>query len=748
MSANPSNVIGIVDASEAFMLADLTRSGLKVDDFPIEPKALRPTDEGHARYRIHYSPDYYKDRIDRRENKYLGLKGAKVPMPILRAGGAEVFADKFSVAAVEGYKKTLLFAMTTGIPAAVMDSCWGFGISAGDDEVKQIKNELLEQLTPGKIHIALFDGDWNKSDVGKAIATYAILLDELGINAVFPDLGIDKDSKKRGYDDWFVDTFGVDRAKWPDEKATLKALLALPRVPVAELEAARSLALSSSDRFNKAHVDFSDRGNATLFTKLIGKENLRYIVDADQWAFWRHGRWQLYEGEPFEEANEVGRHYYRRADQLYRIAEKTEDPEKQKKLKTQAAETYKWAKDRCSSNGGRKAILEDVQERDDCRVRLSAFDANPDLLGAANGVLDLRTGLLREERRDDYILNRCAAAYTGAEPTGEGVDRVKMFVRQITGSAHGVLDATTLSWLQRRLGASLRGLNALDALEIWHGNGSNGKSVLASLIEKALGTYATSIPASVILSAVRERDPEAASPFMMLAVGKRIVFMSEAKDTAFLNEQLVKQITGGDRMNARGMYKDAGVYDVTFTPVLLVNDKPNVAQGDTAFWDRVSLFEFRVRWRRPNRTSYAPDEAELPVGDLWLRDQAKKDPKVLEWILWWLVQGGVEWEAAGQLVGSAPAHIVADVQAYQASQDKFGRWMSDEGWTYDPEARTRSADVYASYRQWMQTQGGTPEKDFIFSQRLIKYAKGKLTTGKVDYGKGALVGITRSAGKY
>lgn len=754
MSAQLDNVVDVTRDSEAFMRRDLMRSGLIPDDFPISPVPLRPTDEGHARYRIHYTDDYHKDRIDRSDNKYIGPAGVKVPMPVLTIPCDEPSVAKFSVGAVEGYKKGLLFTMTTGIPSAVLDGCWSFGVSTGDDQIKQIKNELLERLSPDKIHIALFDGDWSKPSVGKAIATYSLLLDELGINAVFPDLGVDSAGNRQGYDDWFVNRYGTDRFKWPEAKDVIKALLALPRVPVSELETARAMTLSTADRFNNSHVDFSDRGNATLFTKLIGKDDMRFIVDADKWVFWDDDRkrWVPYGGAPMEMANEVARHYFRRAEELYRIAEKTPDDEsraaKKKALEKQAAETFNWARDRCSSNGGRKAVLEDVREREDYRVTMSAFDMNPNVLAVANGVVDLRTGELREERREDMLLNRAAVPYHPTEPTGESVDRIKMFVRQITGVAHGTLDATTLSWLQRRLGASLRGYNALDALEIWHGAGSNGKSVLSTLVEKALGGYAVTIPPGVILTAGQERNPEAATPFLMMAVNKRIVFMSETKDTSFLDEQTIKRITGGDRLPARANYKDGAAHEVTFTPILLVNDIPNVAQGDMAFWDRVALFDFRLRWRRPNRVDWEPWELELPLGDLWIRDEAKADPKVLEWILWWMVQGGVEWESAGRILGSAPAHIVADVAVYKESQNKLGRWMEDEGWEYVPEARTLSKELYASYTRWMGEQGHKPVAAAMFSKRLVEHGKGRLKAGlKADYGKSAIGGIRRIEGR-
>jgi putative DNA primase/helicase len=729
-----SAVMNMVESSQAFMDRDLRRSGLLADDFPIPPQPL--TAMGDApRYRIHYTADYYKDRIDREDDKYIGKKGETPPTPILSLSDKpeQAFARASVNAVAEGYKKSLLFALTTEIPVAVIDHCWGFGEATDDGEAKQIKNELLEGLSHGKVHIALFDGDWYDNDnVGKALATYAMQLDALGVHAVFPDLGKDEDGNRQGYDDWFVNTYGVDREKWPSSEDVIKALLALPQVPVTELEAARKYALGSAELFNKGHIDFSDRGNATQFARLVGSNNIRYLVDTRKWVLWEGGRWREYDERPLEKTNIVGLHYYKRAERLETIAHGMPNDEKhtakRDALLKQAGMTRKWASGHCSTNGGRKAILEDIQSRRDFQAKLSDFDANPDVLAVENGIVDLRTGALRPETQEDRILKRAVASYSENEPTGEGAFRIQKFVREITGSAHGAYDEQSMRYLQRRLGASLRGRNSLDALEIWHGRGSNGKSVLSGMMEKVLGEYVKTIPASALMSNAKGANPEGATPFLSMAIGRRIVFLPESRDTDRLNEQIVKQVTGGDKLNTRDLYMGGSAHDITFTPILLTNALPHVSEGDAALWDRLTPFSFRVRWKRPSRLDYEDDEVDLPLGDLWLRDEAKGDPDAQRWLLWWLVQGSVAWGREG--LGSTPPHLIADVREYKGAQDKLGRWMDEEGWVLDPEGKEKTGDVYASYAQWSEREGSKPLAAPQFTSRFKNYTKGRVEATK------------------
>lgn len=741
-------VVDPLAASREFMVKDLKKSGLSVSDFPIPPVPLRPQD-GVSVYRIYYTTDWYKDRFDRVENKYINCP--KSP-PVASFGD---FKEAKVTAAVEAYKKALAFYIATGIPTVVLDSCHGWGEKLVDVEqislVRELHNEISGLLPRNAAHIVLMDGDWQSNEnVGNALATYITLLEERGIRATALDLGVDSVGNRMGFDDWAVSKFGTSRAFWPEQKEVVKHVFSLPKIAHTELEVSKTHAMSTVERLGTSLVDLTHRGTASLVIKLVGKDNLRYLIDCDTWIRWdvETSQWRDIGKEPLALVD-VATKYFMEVVSTYFEQSLSGSDDAKAKAKARAKATMQWAQTQCSSTPGRRNILGDLKQRPYLQARLDHFDSNPNLLGALNGVVDLRTGEFRRDTQDDLILKRCPIPYPDAEPSGPAVSRIKQLLIEITSTSHGQPAPNRLKWLQRRLGASLRGVCALSALEIWHGPGANGKSVLAKLLQRTLGWskvggYAASVPAEVILSSFKARDPEAATPFLMTLSGARMVFISETADTAHLNEAFLKQLTGDDSLVGRGNYKDAASIDLSFSIFLLTNNLPHMAEGGAAVWDRIAPMEFKCRWQRPDKIMAEDYERNLPLGDRWFLDEAPNQPEVLQYLLWWLVQGSIEWGQHG--IGEAPADTVESLMRYKEEQDHFSRWVEDERWLLDTggcpdlKPRTRSAEVYQSYRDWCERNGRKAPQSSVFSKRLLDRFKPHIQSVKSD-GKNMISGL-------
>jgi putative DNA primase/helicase len=123
-----------------------------------------------------------------------------------------------------------------------------------------------------------------------------------------------------------------------------------------------------------------------------------------------------------------------------------------------------------------------------------------------------------------------------------------------------------------------------------------------------------------------------------------------------LNETLVKELTGGDRIRARRMHENFWEFSPTHTFMFATNHKPGIRGTDNGIWRRVKLVPFTV--------SVADTEADKAMPDK-LRGEAKG-------ILAWCVRGCLEWQEQGL---EPPGEVVEATASYRAEQDLIGSFL-------------------------------------------------------------------------
>src|SRR5690606_14239475 len=157
-----------------------------------------------------------------------------------------------------------------------------------------------------------------------------------------------------------------------------------------------------------------------------------------------------------------------------------------------------------------------------------------------NGTLDLRTGILREHRREDLITKLAPLAYNREK--NQKASKWKEFVWRFAASDQALVD-----YLKTALGAALLGKVSGETMFVLHGeSGANGKTTLANVLRLVLGSgYVASTPVASLL--------EGGTGFggrndLARLIGVRIVIASEPNKGAKLDETGVKLLTGDDRI--------------------------------------------------------------------------------------------------------------------------------------------------------------------------------------------------------
>lgn len=441
--------------------------------------------------------------------------------------------------------------------------------------------------------------------------------------------------------------------------------------------------LSAADRLTEA-------GAAERFARLHG-DDVRYDHRRSQWLLWEGHRWAPdLDGGITRLAIAFSRTWQREAVEI-------PDPKARALAFTAAV--------RLERRDALRAMLALAADLAPITDAGRTWDLDPWLLGAANGVIDVRTGRLRDGRREDRITLQVAVPFDAQARSTLWTAAVQTIL----------VVPEKIQFLQTALGYSTTGDMRRDCWFLSVGNGRNGKGTLFSPVRRVLGDYAAELPASVL-------DARRDAPPYDLAVlpGKRFVVSSEAGDSLRLHHDRVKQLTGGDGLRAAAKYE----HSVEFTPTcklwLSANKKPTVTDDTDAFWARVLLVPFT--------------ESFVGREDRNLRPTLEHDPAHQAAILAWLVAGAVRYAAEGL---EPPATVQAATRAYAEESDILAEFIA-EACERMPAAVVRAAELYAHYRTWASHQGYQDRETLTataFGRRMgAKFAKRHAETGVVYAG--------------
>src|SRR5262249_87054 len=123
---------------------------------------------------------------------------------------------------------------------------------------------------------------------------------------------------------------------------------------------------------------------------------------------------------------------------------------------------------------------------------------DPFLLNVLNGTIDLRTGKLREHRREDHLTKLAPVKY---DPDATCPLWLKFL--------HRIMDGNTdlIEYLQRVVGYCLTGDVSEQAMWFHHGSGQNGKSTFLLTILAMLGDYAIQAVSELLMVKHNEAHP-------------------------------------------------------------------------------------------------------------------------------------------------------------------------------------------------------------------------------------------------
>lgn len=458
-----------------------------------------------------------------------------------------------------------------------------------------------------------------------------------------------------------------------------------PPRPRSSLSSTRSVALDDGDPDDGDHDrGLDDVGNAARFVDQH-EPALRYAPAWKTWLVWQGSRW----------APDERLEHLRRAKETARLlgdeASSAEDDDSRKAILRHALR---------SALEPRLRAMAAIAACDPRIVLVpSELDADPWLLNAANGTVDLRDGTLRPHDRSDLLTKVAGANYNPDAPAPTFHAHLERFLPR----------PELIAFMRRLAGLSAIGVTLEHLLAIFYGIGDNGKSTLLNAIRSALGDYAHH--AGVDLLVQHRREAGQATPELADLKGRRLVTVVETRQDGRLAVERVKAITGGDPITARHLHGNPFTFEPSHTVWLATNHKPRVPDDGHAIWRRLFLVPFSVK--------IPTEEKDDSIGG---KLAAERDG-----ILTWIIEGAIEYQRRGL---DPPDEVLAATADYKRDEDTFGDFLAERT-ELDQEASVKASELHGAYRAWADENGATRLSTNALAERLQErgFGRRRLKTG-------------------
>ena len=249
------------------------------------------------------------------------------------------------------------------------------------------------------------------------------------------------------------------------------------------------------------------------------------------------------------------------------------------------------------------------------------------------------------------------------------------------------------------LASCLEGANKEQKFYVMQGVGSNGKSMIEKLMEWTFGDYGTSLGTQVF---TRKR-PEGgqANADIITIKCRRYIHMGEPDDNEKINTSVMKQYSGGDAVQARGLFSDQEKFSIMGKIFMSCNDLPPVSKMDNGTWRRIRVIP-HVALFKDHGDPMIDASKYVYEKDEFLEDKLKLHTWRTAFMSLLVHYYDTEYLVHGL---REPDCVKSASNKYKEINDMFMSFFTD---TYVRETGAgpiSAKDAKASFREWKRTVG-------------------------------------------
>jgi P4 family phage/plasmid primase-like protien len=363
------------------------------------------------------------------------------------------------------------------------------------------------------------------------------------------------------------------------------------------------------------------------------------------------------------------------------------------------------------------------------------LNVNSHLFVCKNGVLDLNNEIrdangntkkkvvFRDGRPDDYMSQLAGRNYPDSEPLEyvpydpDSPDALELidFLRKIFPNPE------MMAYYIRLMASCLEGNNKEQCYYTFIGVGGNGKSKVVDLMRYTFGDYCSSLAAT----ALTRKRPEsgAANPDIIAIKNKRFIYLQEPDDREPLNTSRMKQFSGEDVVEARGLFEDQQRFRITGKLFMMCNRLPPIHAMDRGTWRRIRVLLFGSKF-------VDDSDPELKAGrpNVFPRDNGL-DAKLRQWREVWLglLVHVYETEYLVRGLEPIPKMVLEESNKYKESFDQYGKFKAERmvdfrdvraGLQEYGNEQSSLKDVSLAYSNWVRQNEGTLSGKKLSKQEL------------------------------
>ena len=320
---------------------------------------------------------------------------------------------------------------------------------------------------------------------------------------------------------------------------------------------------------------------------------------------------------------------------------------------------------------------------------LKKLDSDPYLIAFHNGIYDLKNHIFREGTPNDCVSLKMNINYRN-DLTHESPE-----VKMVTDFFEKIFpDNDVRTYFIDTSCDVFIGGNFNKIVQVWTGDGDNGKSITQSIFEQMLGCYAVKLPTSLIVG--KRTQSSAACPELVRAGnGVRLAVLQEPDQKDTINVGILKELSGNDTFFARGLFKEGGEINPMFKLVLICNEPPKLPHNDRATWNRIRVIPFEATF-----SDNAPETYEEQLREkIFPKDTQFKDkiPGMVEALAWFLL----ERLKVKPKVIHEPEKVKLATANYRRKNDVY-RMFAEEFIVDDAEKSLQLLEVYSTFKDWFR----------------------------------------------